>query len=136
MLGKAERMTDTGTPARWRRTLFWVIVLISLVVLFAPAPAVPAGPDDVDKIIHVGLFAALAASGRYAGLPRLWLVPALVVYATASEMLQTLPLLGRSGSTADWRADVVGIALGYLAHAGAVAAIRARSASTFSGRSG
>jgi VanZ family protein len=126
-------MRDTGTPVRWRRALFGAVVLISLVVLFAPAPEVPAGPDGVDKIVHVGLFAALAASGRYAGVTARRLLPALVVYGALSELLQSVPVIARSTSLADWLADVAGLTAGYL---GAVAAMRARSTARSMSRSG
>ena len=126
-------MTDTGTPVRWRRTLFAVIVLVSLVVLFTPGRDVPAGPDGVDKVVHIGLFAALAASGRYAGLGARLLLPALAGYGALGEVLQSLPFVARSTSLADWVADVVGLTAGYL---GWVAAMRARSVPTSSGGSG
>jgi VanZ family protein len=123
-------MRHTGTPPRssrrWRRVVFVVCLFVSMVVLFAPSSDVPPGPRGVDKVVHVVLFALLAASGRYAGVRWAVLLPALAAYAAASEPLQSLPGIGRSTSLADWVADVTGLLLSYV---GAVARTRLRSAS-------
>ena len=130
-------MRDTGTPAEaparhaapsrpLRTAVFVLFVLISLVVLFTPAPEVPRGPQDLDKVIHVALFAALAVSGRYAGVRARVLVPALIAYGGGSELLQGLPSIDRSTSAADWVADSAGITLGYI---GTALSTRLRSAS-------
>jgi hypothetical protein len=94
------------------RGTFAVIVLVSLAVLFAPQAEVPAAPPGVDKVIHLLLFAALAGSGRWAGIGRRVLAPMLVVYAAVSEVVQGLTPLARSASVADLLADVVGVLLG------------------------
>jgi hypothetical protein len=94
------------------RGAFAVAVLVSLAVLFAPAGDVPFAPAGVDKLVHAGLFAALALSGRWAGIERSALAALLVLYAAVSEVLQGLTPLDRSASLADWLADVVGIVLG------------------------
>ncbi|MFB9322424.1 VanZ family protein [Cryptosporangium minutisporangium] len=60
------------------------------------------------------MFAALALTGRRAGVPTAWLLPTLTLYAIASEVVQAVPALGRSASVWDALADVVGIALGWL----------------------
>jgi VanZ family protein len=73
---------------------------------------VPPAPPGVDKIVHVLLFAALALSGRWAGIGRGVLAGLLVVYAAVSEVLQGLTPLNRSASVTDWLADVVGLLLG------------------------
>src|SRR5690242_15551591 len=65
------------------RGVFAVVVLVSLAVLFAPGPAVPSAPAGVDKVVHVTLFAALALSGRWAGIARGVLATLLPVYAAA-----------------------------------------------------
>jgi VanZ family protein len=94
------------------RGTFAVVVLVSLAVLFAPQSDVPAAPPGVDKVVHVVLFAALAASGRWAGVGRRVLAALLIVYAAVSEVLQGITPLARSASVADWLADVVGVLLG------------------------
>lgn len=94
------------------RGLFAVVVLVSLAVLFAPGPDVPVAPPGVDKVVHAGLFAALAVSGRWAGVGRSVLSGLLVGYAAVSEVVQELSPLERTGSVADLLFDVVGILLG------------------------
>lgn len=94
------------------RGVLAVVVLLSLAVLFAPASDVPSAPAGVDKLVHVGLFAALALSGRWAGMATRVLAPLLVAYAAVSEVLQGLAVVDRSASVADWVADVVGMVLG------------------------
>ena len=96
------------------RGAFAVAVLVSLAVLFAPASDVPSAPPGVDKLVHLSLFAALALTGRWAGVRRAVLAALLVLYAAVSELLQSLDLLSRSTSVADWLADVAGALLGLL----------------------
>lgn len=99
------------------RGVFCVAVLVSLAVLFAPASDVPSAPAGVDKVVHVALFAALAFTGRWAGISGRLLLGLLVGYAVVSEVVQGLPFLDRSVSLADGVADVVGVLLGLLAWA-------------------
>jgi hypothetical protein len=94
------------------RGAFAVAVLVSLAVLFAPAEDVPLAPAGVDKLIHASLFLALAVTGRWAGIRRVVLVPGLVLYAAASEVVQGM--IGRDAAVGDWVADVVGVLLGLL----------------------
>jgi hypothetical protein len=94
------------------RGAFAVVVLVSLAVLFAPADDVPLAPAGVDKVVHGVLFAALALTGRWAGISRSVLATLLVLYAAGSELVQGLTSLNRSASVADWIADVIGILLG------------------------
>jgi hypothetical protein len=96
------------------RGVFAVAVLVSLAVLFAPGPAVPLTPTGVDKVVHVSLFAALALTGRWAGIRRGVLATLLPVYAAASELLQELPGLQRDASLGDLVADVAGVLGGLL----------------------
>lgn len=98
-----------------RRTPFVLVVLLSLWMLFSPGSTVPSGPPYSDKVVHTLLFAALALTGWRAGLrPRVLLV-GLVVYACASEVLQSVLPIHRDGDPADAAVDVVGVALGALA---------------------
>ena len=94
------------------RGAFAVAVLVSLAVLFAPPSDVPYAPAGVDKIVHASLFAALMLTGSWAGLARGVLVPALVLYGAASEVVQSF--IGRDAAVGDWLADVVGVLLGVL----------------------
>ena len=100
-------------PRALSRGVFAVVVLVSLAVLFAPGRDVPPSPYGVDKLVHGGLFLALALSGSWAGIRRN-LLAVLLVYAAASELIQTIPALQRDGSIGDWLADAVGVLLGLL----------------------
>ena len=103
----------SGTRS-WQAS-FGVVVIVSLFVLFLPNDDVPSGfPPGTDKLIHGALFAALALTGRRAGVRTAWLLPTLALYAIVSEVVQAVPALGRSASAWDTLADVVGIALGWL----------------------
>src|SRR4051812_6978767 len=96
-----------ATHSAFARGAFAVVVLVSLAVLFAPESDVPAAPPGVDKVVHVLLFAALALSGRWAGVGWRVLGVGLVVYGAVSEVLQGVTPLGRSASVFDWFADVL-----------------------------
>jgi len=90
-----------------------VAVLVSLVVLFGPS-AGGSGLPGADKVVHLLVFAALAATARWrfgAVLPALLAVGA---YAPFSELLQALALSGRNGDPLDVVADLTGAALGWV----------------------
>jgi VanZ family protein len=93
---------------------FAAVVVASLFVLFNPASATPTVWPGLDKLVHLTLFAALALTGRRAGLPPVALAAGLVGYAGASEVLQGLLPIGRSADPFDALVDVVGIAVGLL----------------------
>ena len=94
------------------RGAFAVAVLVSLAVLFAPSGEVPDAPPGVDKVVHLLVFLGLAVTGRWAGVGASVLAGLLVVYGAASEVLQAVTPLARSGSLADLVADVAGVVLG------------------------
>lgn len=107
--------SPSGEHGALARGAFAVAVLVSLAVLFTPASGVPSAPPGVDKLVHLALFAALAVTGRWAGVRRGLLAALLALYAAVSELLQSLDVLNRSTSVADWLADVAGVLLGLLA---------------------
>ena len=96
------------------RGVFAVTVLVSLAVLFTPGADVPSAPAGVDKLVHGTLFAALAFSGRWAGVGRGVLAALLVLYGAVGELLQGIPVLQRDPSVGDWVADVIGVLAGLL----------------------
>ncbi|MDA3646702.1 VanZ family protein [Saccharopolyspora indica] len=95
------------------RIPFGVAVLASLLILFMPASGVPSAPPGTDKVVHFALFAALAATGRFAGFPTAKLLAALVGYAAVSEALQGVLPIGRSCELADGLVDVAGALTGW-----------------------
>jgi VanZ family protein len=99
-----------------QRLSFGLAVLVSLLVLFLPASGVPSAPPGVDKLVHLGVFALLGFTGRWAGVPPLPLVLALAGYAGVSEVLQGLLPIGRSPEVLDAVVDCVGVSLGVALH--------------------
>ena len=97
------------------RGAFAAAVLVSLIVLFAPAGDVPAALPGVDKVVHLVLFGVLALTGRWAGVRLRALAVLLAAYAGVSEVLQAVTPLDRSGSIADLLADLAGVAVGVVA---------------------
>jgi hypothetical protein len=93
---------------------FAVVVLLSLVILFAPGSDVPGAPPGVDKLIHGGLFLALAVTGLWAGIGRGLLAALLPLYAAASELIQTIPALHRDATLGDWLTDIAGVLVGLV----------------------
>lgn len=96
------------------RVAFGLAVLLSIVILFAPGSDVPSAPPGVDKVIHAGLFAVLAFTGRWAGIGVRTTAALLVGYAIASELIQGLSPLGRDGSVADALVDAGGLLVGLV----------------------
>ena len=91
---------------------FGIAALVSLAVLFTPESGVPDAPPGTDKVVHLVLFGALAATGRIARIP---LLPAgLAAYAVVSEVLQAALPLGRSFELADIAVDLAGALAGLL----------------------
>ena len=85
-------------------------------VLFAPGSDTPALSVS-DKLVHALLFAALALTGRLAGIRARPLALGLLAYAGVSEVLQAVLPIDRDGDWHDALADLLGAAIG-LACAG------------------
>ncbi|GAA4675037.1 VanZ family protein [Nocardioides nanhaiensis] len=103
-----------------------LLVGASLVLFLAPLGD-PGGPEDSDKVAHLGIFATLALAGCWARLPVLRLGLGLAVYAALVEVVQgTVTVLGRAGDVRDLAADLVGIGVG-LAVAAVLGLVRGRS---------
>jgi hypothetical protein len=87
------------------------VLLLSLYVLFTPRTGGEALFPYADKVVHLGLFALLAATTRWRFGRGLW---AVVAYAVGSELVQGMLLSTRSGDAYDVVADLVGVAAGWL----------------------
>ncbi|MGZ4638728.1 MAG: VanZ family protein [Actinomycetes bacterium] len=108
-------MTARRHGDRWARVAFAVAVAVNLLTLYWPHPV--SGTDlfpNVDKVVHVLIFAAVACTGVWARLPVRWLAVVLVAHAVSSELVQHWALPGRSGDPLDAVADSVGVGLGLL----------------------
>jgi VanZ family protein len=102
-------------PAVRRDTAAFVaVVLLSLVVLFAPrAPSEHAIPN-IDKLVHATLFLLLAATTAWRfGLHRAALA-AVIAYGALSELIQWAALAHRDGDIRDFLADAAGALLGWV----------------------
>lgn len=104
-----------GSSPQARDLRFAGVVVVSLVVLFSPGPAVPQETFVSDKVVHATLFLALAVTGRLARCPLAPLVVGLVAYAGVSEVLQAVLPIARDGDPRDALADVAGVAAGIIA---------------------
>ena len=96
---------------RLARTVFALLLGISLAMFLTPGPDVPRGGPD-DKVTHLLVFVALAVSGCWAAVPPVALGLGLVAYAGLTEVLQAVLPIDRDGDVRDVLADVTGVALG------------------------
>ncbi len=102
-------------PLPLRYSVPLVLALIAaMIILFTPASGVPSGFTHSDKIIHFALFFALAYTSRVAAVSALRTALWTATFAIASEILQAVLPLGRSGSLLDAAFDVAGAAVGVL----------------------
>ena len=100
------------------------VAVLSLVVLFAPQGAgEPRFPHDY-KVVHLALFALLAASARWRA-DRTAVLLVVCAYAPLSEVVQAVALPYRSGDPNDVVADLLGVALGWAGTGRALARLRA-----------
>lgn len=90
-------------------------MLLSLYVLFVPKTPAGTGFAGEDKLVHLVLFAALAATARLRFGAGVGVPAVLVAYAVGSEVVQAVGLPDRGGDPLDVVADLAGIGLGWLA---------------------
>ena len=109
------------------------MVVVSLVVLFAPSGGGASPFPGSDKVVHLLLFAALAATTRWRFGPVVVGLLVVAAYAVLSEVVQGLALPRRSGDVLDVLADLAGVAAGWVA-AGRVAAHRVAAHRVAAGR--
>jgi len=103
----AARRPSTATVA------FGAVALLSTVVLFGPgASGEPRFPYD-DKVVHLTLFAVLAAVTRWRFGGGGAVLLAVCAYAPGSELVQGGLLPGRSGDPLDVLAYLAGVAVGW-----------------------
>ena len=91
---------------------FAAVVLASGYLLFAPSPPGPPLFPHADKVVHLGLFALLAATARWRFSASYEVLLAVLGYALGSEVVQSLVLPDRSGDPRDLAADTAGALVG------------------------
>ncbi len=84
-----------------------------------PNPGLTAAPEGTDKVVHLGAYGVLgflvARARASRGVARLLrALTAIAGFAALDELHQIL-VPGRSASTGDFAADVIGAAIGLLA---------------------
>ena len=124
----ADQSLGTGRPiwtTRAARTVFWVLLAISAVMLLSPRDDVPAGGPD-DKVVHALIFLVLTLAGRWAAVPWVALGIGLAAYAAVTEILQAVLPIERQGDVRDLAADVIGVGVGLLLSWVAVRFLRPR----------
>ena len=90
-----------------------MVVLLSGYVLFAPSAGGSVSFPGADKLVHLALFALLAATTRWRFGQATGLLAAVAAYAVVSELVQGLVLAERSGDVRDVVADLLGAGLGW-----------------------
>ena len=90
------------------------MAVVSAVVLFSPSDGGVSAFPGSDKLVHLVLFALLAAATRWRFGRRTVALAVLVVYAVTSEVVQGVLMDSRSGDPLDVVADLAGVALGWL----------------------
>jgi VanZ family protein len=107
---------------------FWLALMFTLVMALLPKPPqLPGSPTD--KLQHILAFLTLAtlASAAYPRLAWWRIVGGLAAFGALIELGQTIPVLHRTASWADWIADCVAVALVMVLRYAAVAAARRAS---------
>ncbi len=94
------------------RAVLAAAVAVHLVVLYAPSTPSVGAPALTDEVVHVAVFAGVAWAARWAGLPLLPVVIALLAHAVLSEAVQHALLAGRTGDPSDVLADAAGVVAG------------------------
>lgn len=111
-----DSRTDGSSTRRLWPLLFAAALLVQCLILYWPSPpdSLPDGPDGLDKVVHLLVFAVPAALGVLAGLRRWIVVVVFGLQAAASELIQGWLLADRGADPWDFLADLFGIALGLL----------------------
>lgn len=95
--------------------LFWALICMTTALLLMEHSGPAIGFPHMDKLIHVILFASLAAVG-YLAYPEAGskLYFGLMIYGIVTEVLQGVLTATRYASIYDWMADILGLLLWLL----------------------
>ena len=88
--------------------------MLSLIVLFAPRTPSEQSVLHLDKVVHAGVFLALAATTRWRFGPAILGLVLVGAYAIGSELIQWQWLAHRDGDVRDAAADLTGALLGWI----------------------
>lgn len=91
---------------------FWVVFAISAVLFFTPLTIEEKTGFGLDKIAHLGIFAAMTAIGLKAYQKSAWVVAFLLAYTVATEFIQGNFIPHRSFDIYDMVADALGTVIG------------------------
>lgn len=95
---------------RWMPLLFWLLIVITSMLMLIELPEKKDGLPYVDKVQHAAIFAALTYSGLLAYSQKKWhVLLGLAVLGATYEVTQAAFTVSRKASIYDWLADVVGI---------------------------
>jgi VanZ family protein len=100
----------------------WVGLTIVLLLPARGLPEVPTG-DKANHVIGFGTLVAITTLAVWAHRPRwhfagYWVMGVAISYSILMELLQTLPIISRSGEFADVLANGCGCAVGAIVAAG------------------
>jgi VanZ family protein len=113
---------EAAVPAYVRYLISALTVLCWLgltVVLLMPSSGLPSTPtsDKINHLLGFGVMTCLTLMSLWLHRPG-WVsggyavIAFAMLYSAATEYLQTLPMIGRSGELADWMANCAGICIG------------------------
>lgn len=115
--GGASARLGMRIARRWAPSVLWGMGILAVTSL--PGSALPAGPalPGTDKLVHVALYAVLAALVAHAAPGHsvrtvLMVGGALAAFAAVDEWHQQW-IPGRSADALDWLADMAGVVAGY-----------------------
>ena len=100
-------------PPAFRLALYLVATATVTIALIPTTPTPPPFPH-IDKIQHFAIFTVLAVLARlgFPDAPARQVFERLAFLGAGIEVLQTIPMIGRSSDVVDWLADLAGVVVG------------------------
>lgn len=95
------------------RIWFAVAFVVHLIALYSPGSGEPGSIPGIDKLGHLGMFAALITPLLLLGSPPGWTLLLAALYGGVSEAIQAFAIPHRTGEFGDWVADLLGVALAW-----------------------